>query len=70
MYCMWSTDEPSDIIKGTAQINDIEESFGIAIDDDVALELYDLDLDEAVIRILAMLRLQDGGGDAAEIGHA
>ena len=67
---MWSTDEPPDIIEGTAQIDDIEESFGIVIDDDVALELYDLDLDEAVIRILAMLRLQDGGGDAAEIGHA
>ncbi len=65
MCCMWSTDAPPDIIEGTPPFDDIEEAFGIAIDDNAALELYDMDLDEAAVRILEMQRLQVAGGDAA-----
>ena len=49
---MWSTDDQSDEIEGTEPINDIEEAFKIAIDDEDALELYDMTLEEASIRIL------------------
>jgi hypothetical protein len=49
---MWSTDNPPDEIEGTEPFNDIEEAFNIAIDDEDALEMYDMSLKEASIRIL------------------
>ncbi|MCX7087885.1 MAG: hypothetical protein NTV00_07510 [Methylococcales bacterium] len=49
---MWSTDDPPDEIEGTGPFNDIEEAFKIAIDDEDALELYDMTLEEASIIIL------------------
>ena len=54
MCCMWSTDDPPDIIEGTPPLTDIENAFGISIDDDAALELYDLRLDEAARKIIEM----------------
>jgi hypothetical protein len=65
MCCMWSTNDPPDIIEGTAPFDDIEDAFGITVDDDAAMELYDMDLDEAAARILEMQRLQS----AAEQGN-
>jgi hypothetical protein len=50
-----------DIIEGTPPFGDIEDAFGITFDDDAALELYDMDLDEAAVRILEIQRLQVGG---------
>ena len=52
MCCMWSTNDPPDIIEGTEPICDIETAFGIQISDDEVLELYDMNLDEAVRKIL------------------
>jgi hypothetical protein len=52
MCCMWSTDDPPDVIEGTSPFEDIEDAFGILIDDEVALELYDMDLDEAAKKII------------------
>ena len=52
MCCMWSTDDPPDIIEGTDPICDIEDAFNIQISDDEALELYDMHLDQAARRIL------------------
>ena len=52
MCLMWSTADPPDEIEGTEPFNDIEEAFNIAIDDEDALELYDMTLKEASIRIL------------------
>ena len=52
MCCMWSTNDPPDIIEGTEPICDIEAAFGIRITDDEALELYDMKLDEAARRII------------------
>ena len=57
MCCMWSTDDPPDIIEGTDPICEIEDAFGIQISDDQALELYDLHLDQAARKILKL-----GGG--------
>jgi len=62
--CMWSTDDPPDIIEGTPPFGDIEDAFSITVDDDAALELYDMHLDEAAVRILEIQRLQAGGKDA------
>ncbi len=52
MCCMWSTDDPPDIIEGTAPFIDIEAAFNITIDDEEALDLYDMDLQEATKRIM------------------
>jgi hypothetical protein len=54
MCCMWSTYDPPDIIEGTEPFCDIEDTFGICIEDDDVLELYDMDLDEATKRIMEM----------------
>jgi len=57
MCCMWSTDDPPDIIEGTEPICDIEDAFGIRISDDEALELYDMHLDQAARKIV---QIRDG----------
>ena len=54
MCCMWSTDASPDIIEGTEPFVDIEAAFGITIDDDEALNLYDMVLGEAVLRIMEL----------------
>ena len=56
MCCMWSTNDPPDIIEGTLLFDDIEEEFSISISDDVALELYDMHLDEAARKIMEMIK--------------
>lgn len=54
MCCMWSTYKPPDVIEGTKPICDIEAAFDIRIDEDDALTLYDMDLDEAARKIVEM----------------
>lgn len=54
MCCMWSTNDPPDIIMGTLPFDDIEDAFGIVVDNDAAIELYDMDLDEAARKIMDM----------------
>ncbi len=54
MCCMWSTHSPPDIIEGTPPFNDVEDAFGITIDEDAALMLYDMLLDEAARKIMDM----------------
>ena len=54
MCLMWSTNDLPDIIEETPPFDDIEKAFGISIDDDTALDLYDMDLDDAAARILEM----------------
>lgn len=54
MCCMWSTNDPPDIIEGTPPFDDIEEEFAIVISDDAALKLYDMHLDEAAREIIEM----------------
>lgn len=56
MCCMWSTDYPPDIIEGTDPICDIEDAFDNEISDGEALEIYDMDLDQAAQKILEITR--------------
>ena len=55
---MWSTDDPPDNIEGTVPFCDIEEAFHISIDDDQALNLYDMDLDAAMNRIIKIMETE------------
>lgn len=58
MCCMWSTSSPPDMIEGTAPLCDIENTFNISINENEALELYDMGLKEAVSKIEALKREQ------------
>jgi hypothetical protein len=69
MCCMWSTYDPPDIIEGTPPSDDIEDAFGITLDDDTASELYDMHLDKAATKIIEMQRLHAPRGDAASSGE-
>lgn len=59
MCCMWSTNNPPDTIIDTQPIYDIEDAFNIKIDEDEAMEIYDMVLDEAVKRIMSMKSIQE-----------
>ena len=52
MCCMWSTNDPPDIIEDTEPLNDIEAAFDVIIDENDSLDLYDMYLEEAVKRIV------------------
>ena len=54
MCCMWSTEDPPDIVERTEPICDIEDAFGIEISDDEALEFYDMNLEQAAQKIFEM----------------
>jgi len=54
MCCMWSTYNPPDNLIDTQPIYDIENAFDIKIDEVEAMEIYDMELDEAVKRIMEM----------------
>jgi hypothetical protein len=55
MACMWSIQNPPDIIEDTPPFHEIENAFNIKIDEDDCLELYDMDLSEAVDKIAKMI---------------
>lgn len=55
MCCMWPTDDPPDVLEDTEPLLDIEEAFDISIDEDAAIELYDMMLDEATKRIMEFM---------------
>ncbi len=48
MCCMWSIAKPPEEIFECDQINDIECEFDIILTEDDALDLYDMDFEEAV----------------------
>jgi hypothetical protein len=54
MCCMWSTSTPPDYLVGTSPLCDIEDVFDIGIDEDLAVDFYDMDLDEAAKKIMEM----------------
>jgi len=51
---MWSTSSPPDTLEGTRPLCDIEKAFDILIDENIAIEIYDTDLDEATRKIMEM----------------
>ena len=56
MCCMWSTADPPDIIEGTSPICDMEDTFNISIDEDDCMDLYDMELEEAVLKIIDIMQ--------------
>ena len=48
MCCMWSIANPPEEIYECDQIYDIENEFSITLTEDDALEIYDMDFEEAV----------------------
>ena len=56
LCCMWSTTDPPDIIEDTEPFRDIEDAFGISIDEDDCLELYDMDIKEATTKIANIIK--------------
>lgn len=56
MCCMWSTNDPPDVIEDTEPFNDIEAAFNITLDEDGddALDLYNMDLKDAAKRIIEL----------------
>ena len=54
---MWSTRRLPDVLTETKQISEIEKAFAIELDEDDAIELYDMTLNEAVTFIERRLRL-------------
>lgn len=55
MCCMWPTDKTPDVLEGTEPLLDMEEAFDISIDEDAAIELYDMRLDEATEKIMEIV---------------
>lgn len=49
MCTMWSTDDPPDILECTEPLDDICNMINKNIDEDYAVELYDMTLKEAAI---------------------
>jgi hypothetical protein len=58
MCCMWSTNSPPDTIVDTRPIYDIEDAFDIEIDENKAMELYDMTLNEAARKIMEIKSIQ------------
>jgi hypothetical protein len=56
---MWSTRRLPDVLTETKQISDIEKAFAIQLDEDEAIELYDMTLNEAVTFIEKRVRRQE-----------
>jgi len=55
MCCMWSTSNPPDVIEDTAPFADIEETFGILIDDNNCMDIYDMNMESASVRIANLI---------------
>ena len=55
LCCMWSTNDPPDVLEDTEPLLDIEEAFDISIDEDAAIELYDMTLDQVTKRIMELI---------------
>jgi hypothetical protein len=55
---MWSTRRLPDVLTETKQILDIEKAFAIELDEDEAIELYDMTMNEAVLFIEKKMKQQ------------
>ncbi len=60
MCLMRSTNDPPDEIEGTDPFFDIEKAFGISINDEDALDLYNMSLAEATTKILELQKENNG----------
>ena len=58
MCCLWSMSRLPDILAGTQPLCDIEDAFGVSINEDDAVKIHDMDLDEATREIMKMVKKQ------------
>ena len=58
MCMMWSTHNPPDIIEGTKPFVDIEKAFDVEISDDECMEIYDMTIEEAVVKLDSIIERQ------------
>ena len=58
MCCLWSMSNLPDILTATPPFCDIEEACGVCIDEDDAVKIYDMGLDEAARTIMEMAKKQ------------
>ena len=58
LCCMWSVNNPPDIIEGTAPSRDIDDAFNIEISEEDCFVLYDMELDEAIDKIADLIKVQ------------
>ncbi len=56
MCTMWSTDDPPDILEDTEPLEAICNMIDKNIDEDYAVELYDMTLKEAAVSLYAFLK--------------
>ncbi len=59
MCVMWSTINPPDTLEDTKPIEDIKNTFDIYLEEEEAVELYDMDLSEAAKRIEEIIKEQN-----------
>ena len=55
MCLMWSTNNPPDIIEGTKPIGDIEDAFNVEISDEDSMEIYDMTIEEAAVKLASII---------------
>ena len=55
---MWSTKNPPDTLEGTRPLCDIEKAFDICIDENSAIEIYEMTVDEAARKIFELLEVK------------
>lgn len=56
LCCMWSTANPPEDIYNSDQILSIENAFNVELSENEALELYDMELEEAAKKIQVIIR--------------
>jgi hypothetical protein len=59
--CLFWVDPTVEILIGSDELTTIETEFGIVFDEDSAMELYDMTLEEAAHLIAGMIADQNGG---------
>ena len=55
MCLMWPTDNPPDILEGTKPIIDIENAFDVEISDEESMEIYDMTIEEAAMKLESII---------------
>jgi len=58
MCLLWSTSNPPDVLEVTKQLGAIEAEFKVEISEDKAVEMYDMNLQEASEYILQFINTQ------------
>jgi hypothetical protein len=59
---MWSGSNPPDVLEFTRPIASLAKAFDICIDEDDAVALFDMDLDQATDKIIEMRKKQKEDG--------